>query len=59
MSFEEDLMDEESQTLLEKRETARQNKDFAQADRLRDELLARGYKIIDTPQGPRWQRINS
>ncbi len=43
-------------TLLQKsvdREAARKAKDFALADRLRDEILAEGFKIVDTPRGPR------
>ena len=37
----------------EAREAARKNKDFAAADRLRDEIAAAGYQIVDTPEGPR------
>lgn len=43
----------EVQTLLAQRQAARKAKDFAEADRLRDELARRGWKIVDTPQGPR------
>ena len=39
--------------LAQAREAARINKDFAEADRLRDEVSARGYGIEDTPDGPR------
>ena len=39
--------------LLEERQKARKAKDFAAADRIRDELLAAGYIIEDTPEGPR------
>lgn len=39
--------------LLENREAARQARDWAQADAIRDELTRRGYVIEDTPQGPR------
>lgn len=39
--------------LLDERETARKSRDFATSDRIRDELLAAGYVIEDTPQGPR------
>jgi len=42
--------------LLEERQAARKNRDFATADRIRDELAAEGVEIIDTPEGPRWQR---
>jgi cysteinyl-tRNA synthetase len=39
--------------LLEQREKARLDKDFATADRLRDELLERGWEIRDTAEGPK------
>ena len=42
--------------MLEERETARKNKDFATADRIRDELAAEGITILDSPEGPRWSR---
>ncbi|MFT4188774.1 MAG: cysteine--tRNA ligase [Aeromicrobium sp.] len=41
-------------TLLEQRATARAEKDFATADRVRDQLSAAGIDIEDTPHGPRW-----
>jgi cysteinyl-tRNA synthetase len=47
----------EIEDLLAQRQAARTAKDFAAADRLRDELLRRGYKIVDTPQGPRAERV--
>ena len=42
--------------LLQQREEARAAKDFATADRIRDELAAEGVELIDTPEGPRWRR---
>ena len=42
--------------LLEELQQARADKDFATADRIRDELLAEDIEIIDTPEGPRWKR---
>ena len=38
-------------TLLEQRATARAGRDFATADRLRDELAALGVEVRDTPNG--------
>ncbi|WP_298227992.1 cysteine--tRNA ligase [Gryllotalpicola sp.] len=40
--------------LLDERQAARAAKDFAVADRVRDELLAAGIQIADTPSGSRW-----
>lgn len=40
-------------TLLENRQKARKSRDFEAADRIRDEILAAGYIIEDTPEGPR------
>jgi cysteinyl-tRNA synthetase len=43
--------DEEARQLLDRREAARADRDFAGADRLRDELRARGWEVRDTPGG--------
>jgi cysteinyl-tRNA synthetase len=40
--------------LLEQREEARANKDFAAADAIRNQLKAAGFELEDTPQGPKW-----
>jgi cysteinyl-tRNA synthetase len=40
--------------LLEQREQARQAKDFATADAIRDRIKAAGIEIEDTPSGPKW-----
>jgi len=47
----------EEQELLEQREVARRSKDYAQADRLRDELRHRGWEVRDAASGPELVRI--
>src|SRR5262245_482080 len=42
--------------LLEQRKAAKKAKDFARADRIRDQLAAAGWKIVDTAQGARLER---
>ncbi len=43
--------------LLEQRAAAKKAKNWAEADRIRDEVAAMGYRIIDTPQGPKAEKI--
>lgn len=51
------LSDEEIESLLEQRTQARKAKNFPEADRVRDELQAKGIVIIDQPGGKtRWYR---
>jgi cysteinyl-tRNA synthetase len=45
-------IDPEAVSLLASRETARSERDFAQADRLREEINARGWEIRDSADGP-------
>jgi cysteinyl-tRNA synthetase len=49
---------EEVLALVGQREAARKVKDWGAADRLRDELLARGVRVEDSPGGPRLKRGN-
>ena len=49
--------DPEIEAMLAERSAAKKTKNFAEADRIRDELKARGIEIIDTPQGPKWKRV--
>ena len=44
------------EALLAERESARTARDWATADRIRDELAAEGIEIIDSPEGPQWRR---
>ena len=43
--------------LVAERTAAKKAKNFAEADRIRDELKAMGIEIIDTAQGTKWKRI--
>ena len=47
------------QELVDARQTAKKARNFGEADRLREELLALGIIVEDTPQGPRWKRTGS
>ncbi|GAC1600377.1 MAG: cysteine--tRNA ligase [Candidatus Saccharimonadales bacterium] len=50
-----DISDEQK-ALIAERETVRQNRDWAGADRLRQQLRKHDIEISDTPNGPRWRR---
>ncbi len=52
-----DEVDPEIDALVAARTAAKKEKNWAEADRIRDELKARGIEIIDTPQGARWKRV--
>ncbi len=49
--------DPEIDALIAARAAAKKEKNWAEADRVRDELKARGIEIIDTPQGTKWKRV--
>jgi cysteinyl-tRNA synthetase len=53
---EDEAPDPDAVRLLEERETARAERDFATADARRDQLAARGWQVRDTPEGPRLVR---
>ncbi len=50
---------EQIKALLDKRQEAKKNKDFALADSIRDELHAQGILISDTPNGSVWEKVES
>jgi cysteinyl-tRNA synthetase len=52
----EAALDPETSALLDARAAARDGRDFAASDRLRDELAARGVTVEDTRDGQRWRR---
>ena len=49
--------DPEIDALVQARTDAKKAKNYAEADRIRDELKARGIEIIDTPQGAKWRKV--
>ena len=53
----DDVDEENINELIEKRTAAKKNKDFAESDRIRDELKAMGIELLDTRQGTTWTKI--
>lgn len=53
---EEEILDGEIERLIEERQQARKEKDFARADEIRDELLEKGIILKDTREGVKWKR---
>lgn len=49
-------IDDDIEKLIEQRQNARANKDWATADKIRDELKAKGIILKDTPQGVTWTK---
>ena len=54
--FVEEVLDEEIEALIQKRQEARAIRDFATADQIRDQLAVQGIKLLDTKDGVRWTR---
>jgi cysteinyl-tRNA synthetase len=50
-------IDDEVVSMMNLRQEARKRKDFEEADRLREELAARGWTVQDTPEGPKLKRL--
>lgn len=58
VDIKEDLViDESVEKLLEERKVARENKDFKLSDEIRDKLKDLGYKVIDTKEGQKLEKI--
>ncbi len=57
MEFLERQLPPEIWQKIQERERARQDKNFAQADKIRDELLAQGIALEDTKDGVRWKIV--
>jgi cysteinyl-tRNA synthetase len=54
----DDALDGETMALLHARVAARAARDWAESDRLRDELAAHGVAVEDTRDGQRWRRLS-
>ena len=48
-------LEQEILAKIEERKEAKKNKDFATADKIRDELLEKGIKLIDTREGTTYE----
>ena len=51
-------LEEEIEALIAERQQARKDRNFALADKIRDDLKAKGIELLDTPQGVRWKKID-
>ncbi len=49
--------DGEVEALIRARADAKKAKNFTEADRIRDELKAKGIEVTDIPRGAKWKRI--
>jgi cysteinyl-tRNA synthetase len=54
---EEPGLAEEVERLISEREDARKQRDFAKADRIREDLRQRGIALEDSKEGVRWRRV--
>lgn len=52
----EEILDEDIEKLIAERQQARKDRNFARADEIRDELLAKGIVLEDTREGVRWKK---
>ncbi|MDQ3373159.1 MAG: cysteine--tRNA ligase [Acidobacteriota bacterium] len=51
-----EMLDAEIESLIEERQTARHNRDFARSDEIRDLLAEKGIVLEDTKDGVRWKK---
>ena len=53
----EEKLSHELKKLINERETARKQKDFAKADKIRNQLKEKGIILEDTKDGVRWKKV--
>ena len=56
-SRKEESLDEKVEQMIADRQAARAAKNWAEADRIRDELKTMGIELKDTKQGVQWKKI--
>ena len=56
IEFSQELLDDEIEKLIEERNQARKERNFARSDEIRDLLKAQGIVLEDTAQGTRWRK---
>ncbi len=54
LTSKSDMIDSEIENLIEQRNAARLAKDYAQSDRIRDVLKAKGITLVDSKEGTKW-----
>ncbi|WP_347299256.1 cysteine--tRNA ligase [Dolosigranulum savutiense] len=59
LTREQTLLDEDIRDLIDEREQAREDKNYARADEIRDYLSEQGIILEDTAQGVRFKRVNT
>ena len=56
---EDDILPLEVQALAEQRQKVREEKNWAESDRLRDEIAALGWQVQDTAEGPKLEKAST
>ena len=51
-------LEAEIEAFIAERQQARKDRNFALADKIRDDLKAKGIELLDTPQGVRWKKVD-
>jgi cysteinyl-tRNA synthetase len=57
MKYDKGTLDKNIEELVQKREKARKKKNYAESDKIRDELRSKGIILEDTPTGVRWKKL--